>query len=149
MDRVVAVNRRLQVLAIARMCVISMCTGLCADATAKNLFIRSGDTISFGSIAGTFRRRNLSAPVSGSYMLSTTYKSVIKLLLTRVYASEYPRRTAAGLGVPSAKNPGDIDELDPYVMMYRKLEHYLLARGEHKRLDLVRRCFYFRRQGDQ
>src|SRR5574339_427267 len=29
-------------------------------------------------------------------------------------------------------------------MMYRKLERYLLVRGETKRLELVRRCFYFK-----
>ena len=38
----------------------------------------------------------------------------------------------------------DIDELDPYVMIYRKLERYLLQRNEIKRLELVRRCFYFK-----
>jgi adenylate cyclase class 1 len=71
---------------------------------------------------------------------------VIKLLLTEVYASEYPRVEPLSSTFKRAIYSGqlDIDELDPYVMMYRKLERYLLSRNETKRLELVRRCFYFK-----
>ena len=63
-----------------------------------------------------------------------------------MYASEYPRVEPLSSTFKRAiyNNQLDIDELDPYVMMYRKLERYLLARDEPKRLELVRRCFYFK-----
>jgi adenylate cyclase class 1 len=37
-----------------------------------------------------------------------------------------------------------LDDLDPYVMLYRRIEEYLLERNEANRLDLIRRCFYFK-----
>ncbi|WP_331344790.1 class I adenylate cyclase [Cellvibrio sp. UBA7661] len=38
----------------------------------------------------------------------------------------------------------DADALDPYVMVYRRIEQYLLEHGQLQRLELVRRCFYFK-----
>lgn len=42
-----------------------------------------------------------------------------------------------------AQDP-DADALDPYVMVYRRIEHYLQKHNQLQRLDLVRRCFYFK-----
>jgi adenylate cyclase class 1 len=118
-----------------------------ADTLRSKRFIRSGDTIDFGSIAHIPAGEFIGAGIWQLYKaIDSPYKSVIKLLLTEVYASEYPHVEPLSTTFKRAiyKKNLDIDELDPYVMMYRKLEHYLLARGEHKRLDLVRRCFYFK-----
>ncbi len=118
-----------------------------ADTLRNKRFIRSGDTIDFGSIAHIPAGEFIGAGIWQLYKaIDSPYKSVIKLLLTEVYASEYPHVEPLSTTFKRAiyKKNLDIDELDPYVMMYRKLEHYLLARGEHKRLDLVRRCFYFK-----
>ena len=38
----------------------------------------------------------------------------------------------------------DADALDPYVMVYRRIEQYLQKHNQLQRLDLVRRCFYFK-----
>jgi len=38
----------------------------------------------------------------------------------------------------------DLDELDPYVMVYRRIEGYLQARGDVQRLELVRRSLYLK-----
>lgn len=74
------------------------------------------------------------------------YKSVIKILLTEVYASEYPQVNCLSHIYKESiyKNNTSINELDPYVMLYRKLEKYLVRRNEIQRLELVRRCFYFK-----
>lgn len=40
-------------------------------------------------------------------------------------------------------NELDLDSIDPYVMVYRRIERYLQARNETNRLALIRRCFYF------
>lgn len=37
-----------------------------------------------------------------------------------------------------------MDELDPYVLMYRRLAQYLGDGKSNKRLELARRCFYFK-----
>lgn len=42
-----------------------------------------------------------------------------------------------------AQDP-DADALDPYVMVYRHIEQYLHKHNQPQRLDLVRRCFYFK-----
>ncbi|MDB6060024.1 MAG: adenylate cyclase [Verrucomicrobiaceae bacterium] len=110
-------------------------------------FVRGGETLDFGSVAHIPAGEFIGAGIWQLYKaIDSPYKSVIKLLLTEVYASEYPHVEPLSTTFKRAiyKKVLDIDELDPYVMMYRKLERYLLARGENKRLDLVRRCFYFK-----
>ncbi|MDO8342074.1 MAG: class I adenylate cyclase [Cellvibrio sp.] len=42
-----------------------------------------------------------------------------------------------------AQDP-DANALDPYVMVYRRIEQYLQKHNQLQRLDLVRRCFYFK-----
>jgi adenylate cyclase class 1 len=118
-----------------------------ADTLRHKRFIRSGETLDFGSVAHIPAGEFIGAGIWQLYKaIDSPYKSVIKLLLTEVYASEYPHVEPLSITFKRAiyKKNLDIDELDPYVMMYRKLERYLLARGEIKRLDLVRRCFYFK-----
>ena len=67
------------------------------------------------------------------------FKSVLKILLTEVYASEHPNVEALCLRFKQAVYNGqlDLDELDPYVMVYRRLEEYLVKREEFARLDLL------------
>ena len=78
--------------------------------------------------------------------IDSPYKSVLKILLTEVYAAEYPRVEPLSTQFKRSvyNDELDIDELDPYVVVYRKLARHLLSRQEHKRLDLIRRCFYFK-----
>ncbi len=69
--------------------------------------------------------------------IESPYKSVLKLLLTEVYASEHPRVHCLSLRFKQAvfANRLDLDELDPYVVVYRRIEEYLIARSEPERLD--------------
>lgn len=110
-------------------------------------FVRGVETIDFGSVAHIPAGEFIGAGVWQLYKaIDSPYKSVIKLLLTEVYASEYPNVEPLSYTFKRAiyNKRLDIDELDPYVLMYRKLEAYLLARDEPKRLELVRRCLYFK-----
>jgi len=63
-----------------------------------------------------------------------------------VYAASHPNTHCLCSDYKHAVYNGvvDIDELDPYVMLYRRLELFLMERGEHERLELVRRCFYYK-----
>ena len=78
--------------------------------------------------------------------IESPYKSVLKLLLTEVYAGEHPEVSCLSLDFKQAvyANRLALDELDPYVMLYRRIERYLLDRKENERLELVRRCLYIK-----
>ncbi len=112
-------------------------------------FIRTEECVDFGGIsdfpAGEFIGAGLWQLYKG---IDSPYKSVIKIVLTEVYASEHPEVECLSLAYKKAiySDQLNLDELDPYVMLYRKIEHYLLARQEHQRLELIRHCFYFKVQ---
>lgn len=78
--------------------------------------------------------------------IDSPHKSVLKLLLLEVYARDYPNVTSLAQEYKNAIHAGDLelDDLDPYVMLYRRIEQYLTAQQESARLELIRRCFYFK-----
>ena len=78
--------------------------------------------------------------------IESPYKAVLKLLLVEVYASEHPRVNCLSLRFKRAMHAQqlDLDELDPYVMVYRRIEDYLRGRGDVQRLELVRRSLYLK-----
>lgn len=78
--------------------------------------------------------------------IDSPYKSVLKLLLMELYASQYPKIDLLCRRFKRAIYVGEtqLDQLDPYIMLYRVLEEHLERKGEHDRLDFVRRCFYFK-----
>ena len=110
-------------------------------------FIRSHESVDLGHMAripaGEYVGAGLWQLFKG---IESPYKSVLKLLLTEVYASEHPQVRCLSLDFKHAvyANQLDLDELDPYVMLYRRIERYLLARREPERLELVRRCLYIK-----
>lgn len=78
--------------------------------------------------------------------IDSPYKSVMKLLLMESYAADYPdlrllshryKQTLTGTSLK-------LDDLDPYLAMYRRIEDYLMGRGDHARLALLRRAFYLK-----
>ncbi len=80
--------------------------------------------------------------------IDAPYKSVIKILLTEVYASEYPNVLCLSHHFKQAIYQGvtELDALDPYIMLYHTIEAYLLQRQDAERLELLRHCFYFKTQ---
>lgn len=110
-------------------------------------FIRADDVLDLGHLAhippGEFIGAGMWQLFKG---IESPYKSVLKLLLTEVYASEHPQVACLSLRYKQAIYDGrlDVEELDPYVMLYRRLEEYLVARGEQERLELIRRCLYLK-----
>jgi adenylate cyclase class 1 len=110
-------------------------------------FIRADETLDLGHLAyippGEFIGAGLWQLFKG---IESPYKSVLKLLLIEVYASEHPKVHCLSLRFKQAvfANRLDLDELDPYVVVYRRIEEYLTARGEPERLELVRRALYLK-----
>lgn len=110
-------------------------------------FIRPQDGLDLGHLAhvppGEFVGAGLWQLFKG---IDSPYKSLLKLLLTEVYASEHPDVRCLSLDYKQAvfANCLELDELDPYVMVYRRIEQYLRQRGESARLELVRRSLYLK-----
>lgn len=110
-------------------------------------FIRADETLDLGHLAhippGEFIGAGLWQLFKG---IESPYKSVLKLLLTEVYASEHPKVQCLSLRFKRAvfANQLDLDELDPYVVVYRRIEEYLRGRNEPERLELVRRSLYLK-----
>jgi len=110
-------------------------------------FIRADESLDLGHLAyippGEFIGAGLWQLFKG---IESPYKSVLKLLLTEVYASEHPKVHCLSLRFKQAvfANQLDLDELDPYIVVYRRIEEYLTARGEPERLELVRRALYLK-----
>lgn len=78
--------------------------------------------------------------------IDSPYKSLFKLLLVEVYASEHPQVRCLSLDFKEAvyANRLALDELDPYIAAYRRIEAYLLARDDRERLELLRHCLYLK-----
>lgn len=78
--------------------------------------------------------------------IDSPYKSLLKLLLMENYAHDYPDVQCLSLDFKQAVFNGalDLDELDPYVMLYRRIEKFLRKRDEPARLELVRKSLYFK-----
>ena len=78
--------------------------------------------------------------------IESPHKSVLKLLLIEVYASEHPHVNYLSMDFKQAvyANHLNLDELDPYVMVYRRIERYLTAIGKMQRLEQVRRSLYLK-----
>lgn len=108
-------------------------------------FVDAGEIIDFGGIAqvpaGEFVGAALWQLFKG---IDSPYKSVLKLLIMELYASSYPSVDLLSLDFKRVIYAGqtELDDLDPYIMMYNKLEAYL--REQPERLELARRCFYFK-----
>ncbi|MCL5042038.1 MAG: class I adenylate cyclase [Gammaproteobacteria bacterium] len=110
-------------------------------------FLRERDTLNLGHLAEIPAGEYVGAGLWQLYKgIDSPYKSVLKLLLTEVYANHHPEVECLSLTFKRAVFAGepDADELDPYIMLYRKVEAYLKARNDPERLELVRRCLYLK-----
>jgi adenylate cyclase class 1 len=113
----------------------------------KQRFVPEYEVIDFGGLAEIPAEEFFGAAVWQVYKgIDSPYKSVLKMLLMEAYAAEYPHSDLLSLRYKRAIYDGvtDLDLLDPYSILQDKLESYLKHRSEPERLDLIRRCFYFK-----
>jgi adenylate cyclase class 1 len=117
------------------------------DSLIKKCVIDADEYIDFGGIptfpAGEFIGAGMWQLYKG---IDSPYKSVIKIMLTELYASEYPQVEGLSLLFKKKIYGGEshLDALDPYFLLYKRLEAYLLERNELPRLELLRRCIYLK-----
>ena len=113
----------------------------------RNRFLRPQDVIDFGGMASFAASEYISAGIWQLYKaIKSPYKSLIKLLLLEAYASDQPNIVPLSLNFKQLVYRGvlDIDQLDSYLLSYQRIEQYLIASQQHSRLELARRCFYFK-----
>ncbi|PCI69917.1 MAG: adenylate cyclase [Piscirickettsiaceae bacterium] len=118
-------------------------------AFVKNLldrrFVDRNDVIDFGGLENVPAEEFLGASFWHLYKaIDSPYKSLLKLMLMESYVAEYPHSKWAALWLKERLYQGEVDpnELDPYLILYKVLEDYLLKRKEPRRLELMRYCFY-------
>ncbi|NHN38607.1 class I adenylate cyclase [Pseudomaricurvus alcaniphilus] len=109
-------------------------------------FIRNTEVIDFG-IPRIPAAEYISAAIWQLYKgIHSPYKSVLKLALLEVYAAQYPDTGLLSSRFKQRVEDGcdDVDQLDPYLLVYEAVEGYMLAQKADQRLQLVRRCLYFK-----
>lgn len=116
-------------------------------ALKDNGIVRETEYVDFGAIPQIPAEEFFGAAVWQLFKgIDAPYKSVLKLLLMEVYAYHYPESDLLCQRFKRAIYEGEInlDQLDPYIMLYHKIAEHLQQRGAGERLDLFRRCFYFK-----
>lgn len=114
------------------------------------LFIPEHELIDFGGFDAVPAEEFTSATLWHLYKaLHSPHKSLLKLLLMECYASEYPQTGWLCQDIKKAVYEGDfmIIDLDPYLLIYQKVEKYLQKAHSHGRLALARQCFYLKVMG--
>jgi len=118
-----------------------------ADLLLKKRYLRPSDWIDFGHIPEIPANEFFGAALWQVYKgIDSPYKSVLKIALMEVYASMHPEVSPLCQDYKQLIHQEDpeANHADPYLMIYRKVESYLLKRKEFERLELIRRCFYIK-----
>src|SRR5690554_3861176 len=109
-------------------------------------FVRGDAYVDFGAVPSIPASEFLGAGVWQLYKgIDAPWKAILKLLLIECYAHTQDLPVLS-LVFKQAVFDGDTnaDDLDPYVMLYQRLERWLLNDGASSRLDLVRRSLYIK-----
>lgn len=105
------------------------------------------DYIDFGGLTGVPASEFFGAGVWQLYKsIDSPFKSVLKLLLIESYVVEYPSIELLSNRYKNLIEQAatTLNDLDPYVLMYRKVDEFLKSAGDESRRELLRRCFYLK-----
>lgn len=117
------------------------------DELKRSRAVPEYEFLDFGSIAHIPAEEFFGASLWQIFKgIDSPYKAVLKILLMETYASEYPHPELLCQRYKRAIHGDNLDlnDIDPYIMMCNKVEEYLLGNNELRRLELARRCFYFK-----
>ncbi|MES9930870.1 MAG: class I adenylate cyclase [Candidatus Thiodiazotropha sp. 6PDIVS] len=110
-------------------------------------FIKASEVFDLGGLnqvqAGEFFGAALWQLYKG---IESPYKSILKIFLMEAYSHHYPNPKWLAQQAKEAIYSGetDIDMLDAYILLYQKVESFLKESRDEERLELARRCFYFK-----
>lgn len=116
----------------------------------ENRFIAETDVLDFGGLQDMPLSEFVSATLWHIYKsLSSPHKSLLKLFLMESYAVEFPEPKWLCASMKQAIYQGDfsVDMLDPYLLIYNKVDDYLSRCGSTRRLNLARECFQIKIMG--
>ncbi|MCU7921180.1 MAG: class I adenylate cyclase [Candidatus Thiodiazotropha sp. (ex Dulcina madagascariensis)] len=117
------------------------------DNLLSHRFVKAAEVFDLGGLdhvqAGEFFGAALWQLYKG---VDSPYKSILKIFLMEAYSRHYPHPQWLAQQAKEAIYAGesDIDKLDAYILLYQKVEEYLKRNRDEERLELARRCFYFK-----
>lgn len=117
------------------------------DNLSRKRFVYTRDMIDFGALSDIPPGEIVGASIwQFSKAIDSPYKSMLKLLLIELYVAEYPQMNLLSNRFKADVYAGEssVERLDPYIMMLRQLESYLDSLGDYNRMEIMRRCFYFK-----
>ena len=115
-----------------------------------NRFVSESELLDFGGLSTIPAEEFISATLWHIYKsLNSPHKALLKLFLMESYASEYPSPQWLCFDLKKAIYQGsiNIDALDPYLLIYVKVEEYLRKIKSTQRLELGRQCFFLKIMG--
>lgn len=116
----------------------------------ENRFISGHELIDFGSLEAVPAEEFITVTLWHIYKaINSPHKSFLKLLLMECYASEYPKTQWLCSDMKKMIYQGNfrIGDLDPYLLIYEKLETYLGKAQSVERLELARQSLYIKIMG--
>ena len=119
----------------------------CLDELVARRLMNRDDYLDFGPVADIGADEFLGATLWQLFKgIASPHKSVLKILLLERYAAEFPASDLLSVRYKRLIHEGmnQLDTLDPYVLLLRQVEGYLLGRGDRERLHLARCCFYYK-----
>ncbi len=117
-----------------------------AEHLRSRRFVKPGTTIDFGPADPTPQEEFVGAGIWQLFKgIDAPYKSILKLLLLQSRVED-PHAPSLSSEFKAAVLEGetDLDVLDPYVRLYHRVEAHLLRANREDRLDLARRCLYYK-----
>lgn len=110
-------------------------------------FIQPGEVVDFGGLDHIPSNEFFGASLWQLYKaMDSPYKSILKILLLESYAAEYPEVGLLSHHYKRSIYQGRVrlEDIDPYVQLFRKVESHLAAGGDRERLELARQAFFHR-----
>ncbi len=123
----------------------------CYEVYVKQLIEEHGlcreDWVDFGGLPSIPAEEYFGSSLWQLYKsIDSPYKSVLKAILLEAYSWEYPRTQLLSVDGKRRFFAGnfDVESSDAYYLMLEKVTRYLERIDDHRRIDLVRRCFYLK-----
>ena len=118
------------------------------DTLITQRFLRASDWLDFGGLQNIGLGEFFSAAHWQLFKgIKVPYKSLLKLLLFEAFAADFPKvRWLAEEAHARYHDQEEISALDvdPYLLMMRRIENHLARNGETQRLLLARRALYLK-----
>ncbi|MCU7842341.1 MAG: class I adenylate cyclase [Candidatus Thiodiazotropha sp. (ex Monitilora ramsayi)] len=118
-----------------------------ADSLLFHRFVKARDVLDLGGLDNVPAHEFFGAALWQLYKgIDSPYKSILKIFLMEAYSRDYPSPRWLAQQAKEAVYGGEkeIDKLDAYILLYQRVEEYLKQTDDKDRLELARRCLYFK-----